>query len=797
MSRPGFKRVEPFSPTQISNCCLWLDASDTTTITLSGSNVTQWRDKSGSNNHGTGVNNPTYSNGTMNFVHASQTCFTLPNGALPSGNASCGYFVVFTNNDSSVGNAPSPLTDGTALIGGGQTEGWNAWEMWSRATQTLYWGVWYSAISTPYTTLNSNTIFSTQYNSNGGGANGIGTMVVNGTIVGSQTGWGPRTQTNNNNYVGSMYRGTAYAHSGTISEVIVYSNALTTQQQQQIEGYLAQKWQFKNALPGGHLGQTGIIYPTVRRNGTLNTASSTLPYYTQFSPLSISGCKIWLDATDSSTFTLNGSTVSAWNDKTGNGYNVIQATTSNQPTRGTNEVIFNGTNHILQYTGSIGISGNPYTAYVIYKATVIDVYLRGAVTCMDSTSGFSFEIGQFDRWTPSSASTYLQFSSSSNITLMGINSEPAGSVRQSLNGQAFSAGGAGWPAPASGSALAVGYSLAKAWYFGGSIYEFLLFSRTLTDTEHNQITGYLASKWGSQTYLPSNHPNKTVSVGTLPLVTNLIGTPHRNMIPKPIVIATGGDSVVTANGYRTHTYTTVGSSSFVLTSTVPGLSFQVLVVSGGGAGGGNVGGGGGAGGAQLLTPTLSVGSYTVTVGNGGAIDSGTGQGQSGGSSTFNATTIVGGGAGGVYGANSGLAGACGGGAGNTYTYGTGSVGSNGGSTSGICGGGGGGMGGAGTSGSGYNGGTGGAGLSYTIGGVSYTVCGGGGGAGYDVAGTAGVGGSGGSGVGAAGATVNNQPGGALAPTANRGGGGGGGTNNGNDAASPGAAGIVIVSYVYP
>jgi hypothetical protein len=327
-------------------------------------------------------------------------------------------------------------------------------------------------------------------------------------------------------------------------------------------------------------------------------------------------------------------------------------------------------------------------------------------------------------------------------------------------------------------------------YFIGKIAEFLYYPGGVTSAQRQQIESYLAQKWGiTLTVAP------TIPVGTLPLVTNLIGVPRRNMIPKPIVIATGG-TIVTANGYRTHTYTTVGSSNFVLTSTVPGLSFQVLVVSGGGAGGGNVGGGGGAGGAQLLTPTLSVGSYTVIVGNGGAIDSGTGQGQSGGSSTFNATTIVGGGAGGVYGANAGLAGACGGGAGNNYTFGTGSVGSNGGSTSGICGGGGGGMDGAGTSGSGYNGGTGGAGLSYTIGGVSYTVCGGGGGAGYDVAGTAGVGGSGGSGVGAAGATVNNQPGGAPTPTANRGGGGGGGTNNGNDAASAGAAGIVIVSYVY-
>ncbi|MFM6254192.1 MAG: hypothetical protein ACKPEQ_34470, partial [Dolichospermum sp.] len=40
---------------------------------------------------------------------------------------------------------------------------------------------------------------------------------------------------------------------------------------------------------------------------------------------------LWLDAADSSTITLNGSTVSQWNDKSGNGRNAIQATATNQP----------------------------------------------------------------------------------------------------------------------------------------------------------------------------------------------------------------------------------------------------------------------------------------------------------------------------------------------------------------------------------------------------------------------------------------------------------------------------------
>jgi len=40
-----------FSPRDITGCVLWLDADDSSSINLNGSNVSQWNDKSGSNNH--------------------------------------------------------------------------------------------------------------------------------------------------------------------------------------------------------------------------------------------------------------------------------------------------------------------------------------------------------------------------------------------------------------------------------------------------------------------------------------------------------------------------------------------------------------------------------------------------------------------------------------------------------------------------------------------------------------------------------------------------------------------------
>ena len=55
------------------------------------------------------------------------------------------------------------------------------------------------------------------------------------------------------------------------------------------------------------------------------------PRATGFNPKTVTGLYAWYDAADASTITLNGSTVSQWNDKSGNGRNLVQSTALNQP----------------------------------------------------------------------------------------------------------------------------------------------------------------------------------------------------------------------------------------------------------------------------------------------------------------------------------------------------------------------------------------------------------------------------------------------------------------------------------
>jgi len=94
--------------------------------------------------------------------------------------------------------------------------------------------------------------------------------------------------------------------------------------------------------------------------------------------------------------------------------------------------------------------------------------------------------------------------------------------------------------------------------------------------------------------------------------------------------ATGG-SITTSGSYNIHSFTNVGTTTFTVTSAI---TIDYIVVAGGGSGGVGRGGGGGAGGVLAGTTTLASGSYTITVGEGGASVFNDNQGNDGGSSSI-------------------------------------------------------------------------------------------------------------------------------------------------------------------
>ena len=241
---------------------------------------------------------------------------------------------------------------------------------------------------------------------------------------------------------------------------------------------------------------------------------------------------------------------------------------------------------------------------------------------------------------------------------------------------------------------------------------------------------------------------------------------------------------------------TGGTGTFVVPTGAP-MIVDYLIVGGGGSGGQGAGGGGGAGGLVYAKGVqLPAGTYTWTVGAGGAAQAANNTSGSAGSlsslsnSTFGNVVALGGGAGGGYSSSpAGGAGGSGGGAAGGATVGgnaggTAAQGFGGGSaaSNAAVGGGGGGAGAAGTSGSG------GIGLVIPITGSNVYYAGGGGPSSNSGSGNAPPGGLGGGGAGTNGATNVN----ATSGLANYGGGGGAAGGGGTSTSGAGGSGVVII-----
>ena len=239
-------RGASYNPLSIQGCQLWLDATDPNAngiLPLNGSIVSTWYDKSGKGNNATGINNPTFLNKSINFVRSSTQYFTLPNSTLPTGDSSYAYFLICNfNTDSSV----------CGLIGGGS---WGTYNtvfalrnfsgVTSRTIITYWWNNDLLTAPANVFSLNTNFLAESLYTSGGTRA-----MYGNGNFLTSDSPVA-RNQTNTNNVLG-MTNPTGEGMSGTISEVLVFSNALTTNQRQTIEGYLAWKWGLQGSLPSTH-----------------------------------------------------------------------------------------------------------------------------------------------------------------------------------------------------------------------------------------------------------------------------------------------------------------------------------------------------------------------------------------------------------------------------------------------------------------------------------------------------------------------------------------------------------------
>ncbi|MEI6348003.1 MAG: glycine-rich domain-containing protein [Bacteroidota bacterium] len=446
--------------------------------------------------------------------------------------------------------------------------------------------------------------------------------------------------------------------------------------------------------------------------------------------------------------------------------------------------------------GESGVNGSGYEWEWSYDNSVWNTWFTGSTsnsgTWVCDKSVFirvrsKDNVGNVSAWS-SSGNASTSTSSTPPVSISGTTSICSGgsTVLTAVGGTDGTGASYQWYADACGSGSA------------------LSTSNSLTINNLASTTSYFVRRTG--TCATTACAGTTVTVNSLsnaPSVSGLSSVCVGSSIPLTVSTPqpTGG-SIATSGGYRIHTYTGVGSSSFEIPT---GFSFnkvEVLVVAGGGGGGWDVGGGGGGGGLIYNTLTVSPSSIPVSVGAGGlgSTSGGGGTALSGGNSIFGSLTAIGGGGGGNWSTGVGGSGGSGGGAtsnvsggGGTATIGQGFAGgasanntSNINLYSGASGGGGAGQaGGNGTS-SGWSSnsttyGYGGNGLQFSISGTP-TYYAGGGGSSDDNGINWGRGGLG----GGANGNSNNA-------TANTGGGGGGGGLPSNSGGN-GGSGIVIVRY---
>jgi hypothetical protein len=99
-----------------------------------------------------------------------------------------------------------------------------------------------------------------------------------------------------------------------------------------------------------------------------------------FVPTSLPGVILWLRADRG--IVPNGTTVSGWNDQSGHGNNVTQATAANQPTflnnalGGKPGLRFNGTSSQMSFAGALSVGGNQ-TAQASYAAVFVNNQTAG------------------------------------------------------------------------------------------------------------------------------------------------------------------------------------------------------------------------------------------------------------------------------------------------------------------------------------------------------------------------------------------------------------------------------------
>lgn len=213
------------------------------------------------------------------------------------------------------------------------------------------------------------------------------------------------------------------------------------------------------------------------------------PLSTAFDPISLGNLKAWYKG--DSGVTLNGSTVSQWNDNSGYSNHLKQSTATNQPTfvasgiNGLPSISFDGSNDVLACDASVtGLES--MTFYIVMKRPNNGshaILTNGASTYQYLQYGSSFYIGNNSKSVPITSNVWYLRGGTGKSDGTGTeyfsNGTSAGTVAGGTN--VFNAFRyVGWAGGAN---------------FQGEIAEILIFSEVHDSVKMGQINQYLNDKY--------------------------------------------------------------------------------------------------------------------------------------------------------------------------------------------------------------------------------------------------------------------------------------------------------------
>jgi Glycine rich protein len=279
----------PILPTAITNCLLWLDGADSSTMGLSGSTMTSWTDKSGGARNPTVYGTPTWVTGIngKNAVYLSNAPYFQGALTLSSSNYTC-FSVASTTRALPNSSVDMRLVSFTSNTGTDFGQVGTCIGLFVQGSSTSIETYRVGSIGKKAITQNTGFLAVSEYD----GTNGY--LWADG-LVDSPTGKPSSGNFSINRYtIGNRGDNSGELWQGYVGEVIVYSRALSVAERQSVESYLSTKWgtPYTIRVAGG---QSAIAFP-LRKPTIFQTArftyTGTLQSFTV--PLSINPPSITL-----------------------------------------------------------------------------------------------------------------------------------------------------------------------------------------------------------------------------------------------------------------------------------------------------------------------------------------------------------------------------------------------------------------------------------------------------------------------------------------------------------------------